>query len=91
MHYKNGREAKNGDKVMVFPSYGAAFVGVMYDSVAGNDFCNGKVAVISQADPMINLQEALHIDDVKALIPTAAAGSNLAAVPDSSKPESVEV
>jgi hypothetical protein len=23
MHYKNGREAKNGDKVVLIPSYGA--------------------------------------------------------------------
>lgn len=90
MHYKNGREAKNGDKVMVFPSYGAPFVGVMYDSVAGNDYCNGKVAVISPSDPMVNLQEALHLDDVKGLIPiqTASQGRvpilNLEAVPDTS-------
>lgn len=79
MHYKNGREAKNGDKVMVFPGYGAPYVGVMYDSMPGNDYCNGKVAVISPSDPMVNLQEALHIDDVKGLVP------DLAAVPDTSK------
>lgn len=91
MHYKNGREAKNGDKVMVFPSYGTPYVGVMYDSVAGNDYCNGKVAVISASDPMVNLQEALHIDDVKGLIPVKTAlqgnvlGLNLEAVPDTSK------
>lgn len=91
MHYKNGREAKNGDRVMVFPSYGAPYVGVMYDSAAGNDFCNGKVAVISPSDPMVNLQEALHIDDVKGLIPTIigpkgnAIGLNLETVPDTSK------
>lgn len=80
MHYKNGREAKNGDKVMVFPGYGPAYVGIMYDSVAGNDHCNGKVAVCSPSDPMVNLQEALHIDDVKAAV------GDLAAVADTSKP-----
>ncbi len=91
MHYKNGREAKNGDKVMVFPGYGPAYVGVMYDSVAGNDFCNGKIAVISPTDQMVNLQEALHLDDVRGLIPVVVAmqgnvtGLNLAAVPDTSK------
>lgn len=91
MHYKNGREAKNGDKVVVFPSYGAPYIGIMYDSVAGNDFCNGKIAVISPSDPMVNLQEALHLDDVKALIPfkPTPQGSppqfNLEAVPDKSK------
>ena len=69
MHYKNGREAKNGDKVMVFPSYGTPYIGVMYDSVPGNDFCNGKVVPISPTDPMVNLQEALHLDDVRAFLP----------------------
>jgi len=91
MHYKNGREAKNGDKVIVFPSYGAPFLGVMYDSVAGNDYCNGKVAVISPSDPMVNLQEALHIDDVKGLIPKSlnlqggVTGLALETVADTSK------
>lgn len=95
MHYKNGRAARNGDKVMVFPSYGAPFVGVMYDSVPGNDYCNGKVAVISAADPMINLQEALHLEDVCGLmrfeIETPERGLvlklDLAAVPDTSEPQ----
>ena len=27
MHYKNGREAKNGDKVLLIPSYGAPVAG----------------------------------------------------------------
>ena len=91
MHYKNGREAKNGDKVMVFPGDGAPYDGVMYDSVAGNDFCNGKVAVISPSDPMVNLQEELHLDDVKGLIPVVRAmqgnvvGLKLEAVPDTTK------
>ena len=67
MHYANGREAKNGDKIMVFPSYGAPYAGILYDAVAGNDFCNGKVAIISGNDPMPNLAECLHSDDVKAL------------------------
>lgn len=91
MHYKNGREAKNGDVVMVFPSHGKPFVGVMYDSVAGNDFCNGKVVPISPSDPMINLQEALHIDDVKGALPNTPDGRGetqgilLKDVPDTSK------
>lgn len=78
MHYKNGREAKNGDKVVVFPSYGSPYVGVLYDAVAGNDHCNGKVAVTRPGDPTPNLQECLHLDDVKSAMP-------LAAVSDTSK------
>ncbi len=64
MHYKNGREAKNGDKILVTPTNGAPYVAILYDAVAGNDYCNGRAALISPTDPGVNLQEALHIDDV---------------------------
>lgn len=63
MHYKNGREAKNGDKVMVIPSYGPPYVGILYDAQAGNDYCNGKIAPISGNDLCPNLKECLHLDD----------------------------
>ena len=62
MHYKNGRVAKNGDKV-VHLGYGGPTLGILYDAVAGNDFCNGKIAVISSNDPMPNLKECLHVKD----------------------------
>ena len=71
MHYKNGREAKNGDKVvLISPSYacGAAVIGILYDAVAGNDTCNGRLAPISPGDPYPNLAECLHLDDVKAAL-----------------------
>ena len=58
MHYKNGREAKNGDKVMLLPSYGPPVVGILY-----NDYCNGKIAPTHQNDPCPNLKECLHLDD----------------------------
>ncbi len=64
MHYKNGREAKNGDKVVYIPSWGTPTIGILYDATAGNDTCNGKLAVTSPQDPYPNLAECLHIDDV---------------------------
>ena len=64
MHYKNGREAKNGDKVVLFPSYGAPVTGILYDATAGNDYCNGRIAPTSPNDPYPNLKECLHFDDV---------------------------
>jgi len=79
MHYKNGREAKNGDKVVVLSQYGSPVIGILYDATAGNDFCNGKVAPISPMDPCPNLQEVLHLDDVKARL------GELTEVPDTSK------
>jgi hypothetical protein len=73
MHYKNGREAKNGDKVILLPSYGRPVAGILYDAVAGNDYCNGRIAVTTTCDPCPNLKECLHADDVAAAeIPTIA-------------------
>ena len=77
MHYKNGREAKNGDKVVLIPGYGVPVIGILYDAVAGNSDCNGKVAPISSSDPMPDLKECQHLDDVLKALP--------ATVPDSSK------
>ena len=74
MHYKNGRAAKNGDKVVLIPSYGPPVAGILYDAVAGNDQCNGRLAIPQPSDPCPNLSECLHADDVAA-----------AAIPDSSK------
>lgn len=68
MHYKNGREAKNGDKVVLIPGYGPPVVGVLYDAMAGNDCCNGKIARTSPSDPRPNLKEVLHMDDVLAAL-----------------------
>jgi hypothetical protein len=68
MHYKNGREAKNGDKVVLIPSYGTPVIGILYDAVAGNDHCNGRIAVTAPNDPTPNLKECLHLDDVIAAV-----------------------
>ena len=66
MHYKNGREAKNGDKVVLIQQYKGK------DAVAGQDYCNGKLAAISPSDPMPNLKECLHLDDLLSLLPPDA-------------------
>ena len=77
MHYKNGREAKNGDKVVLIPSYGSPVIGILYDAVAGNDFCNGSIAPIKPGDPCPNLKECLHWEDFLGALP--------AEVPDRTK------
>lgn len=64
MHYKNGREAKNGDKIVLLPAFGPPVAGILYDAVAGNDYCNGKIAITSSSDPCPNLKECLHFDDL---------------------------
>ncbi len=70
MHYKNGREAKNGDKVVLFTTYSAPLVGILYDATAGNDYCNGKIAPMLPNDLCPNLKECLHLDDVIKALPS---------------------
>jgi len=95
MHYANGREAKNGDKVVLF-GYGGPVIGILYDATAGNDYCNGKIAVTKPNDPCPNLKECLHLEDVMALLPAQQGVladthpdlfKRVALVPDSSKKE----
>ena len=70
MHYRNGREAKNGDKIVKISYEGKieAF-GVLHSATPGNDYCNGHIAVTHQSDPCPNLKECLHLDDVLAQLP----------------------
>lgn len=78
MHYKNGREAKNGDKVALVraskwdsegkPTAFVTTVGILYDATAGNDHCNGRLAAIDVNDPQPDLKECLHLDDVLSCI-----------------------
>ena len=63
MHYKNGREAKQGDKVLNLPSGQS---GVLHTVNAGSTTCNGRMAPMSQNDLYVTLSECLHLDDVAA-------------------------
>jgi len=68
MHYKNGRPAKNGDKVVIVDGYNAGAVGILHDATAGNDYCNGKLAPTTPAGLCPNLKECLHLEDVLAAV-----------------------
>ena len=73
MHYKNGREAKNGDKVVLLAGLGTPYArppvaGILYDAVAGQDYCNGRLAIMLPSDPTPSLKECLHLDDFLALV-----------------------
>lgn len=68
MHYRNGREAKNGDKVVKIGGYGSGKAeivsfGVLHSAVPGNDYCNGSIAPIL-TDTGACLCDMLHVDDV---------------------------
>ena len=44
-HYRNGREAKNGDKIVRLSGEGKVEAFGRVSAVAGNDYCNGNIAV----------------------------------------------
>lgn len=70
MHYRNGREAKNGDVVLSLAGYGAGpaeLVGVLHNAQPGNDYCNGMIAPIMGPKGAC-LIDCLHIDDVMAML-----------------------
>lgn len=70
MHYRNGREAKNGDKIVSLGYGGGTIVaiGVLHDAVPGNDFCNGSIAPISTALTGACMCDCLHLDDVAEML-----------------------
>lgn len=72
MHYRNGREAKNGDKIVMLGGYGngalVTAVGVLYDAKPGNDHCNGSIAPIQSPNQGACLCDCLHMDDLAALL-----------------------
>jgi hypothetical protein len=70
MHYRNGREAKNGDTViMLNPSAGKieAF-GILHNATAGNDYCNGQIAPVHTSVNGACICDCLHVDDVVAIL-----------------------
>lgn len=74
MHYRNGREAHNGDKVISLAGYGTGpvninAIGILFDAKPGNDYCNGSIASII-GGPVVSacMCDCLHLDDVAALL-----------------------
>lgn len=70
MHYRNGREAKNGDLVLQLEIGGGKVnsVGVLHSATPGNDYCNGVIAPIQENRKGACLCDCLHLDDVAALL-----------------------
>ena len=70
MHYRNGRAAKNGDKVvkLSFADGQVGAFGVLHSAVAGDDYCNGSIAVVQSTTEGACMVDCLHVDDLAALI-----------------------
>lgn len=77
MHYRNGREAKNGDKIASFGNSGGSnieAVGVLINAVPGNDHCNGQIVIThgwNNGTAFVVgacMCDCLHLDDIGALL-----------------------
>lgn len=71
MHYRNGREAKNGDRVVQLSYEGGkvASAGILHDAVPGNSHCNGQLAPILPSQPVSAcLCDCIHMDDLAAML-----------------------
>lgn len=75
MHYRNGREAKNGDKIVKLDERGnvVAF-GVLHSAIPGNDYCNGNIATIQSPNDYACMVDCLHVEDVANLLEDAGLG-----------------
>lgn len=71
MHYRNGREAKNGDNVVQLRSDNSQpmDVGVLINAVVGNGYCNGSIAN-DRTRSFVGacLCDCLHADDVAEIL-----------------------
>ena len=71
MHYRNGRAAKNGDKIVRLTGGNVDAFGTLRDAVAGNDYCNGYIQAghePSPHDPIACMCDCLHVDDVAEIL-----------------------
>jgi len=68
MHYRNGREAKNGDKIVKLAGGKIVAFGVLHSATPGNDFCNGNIAVVQSTTEGACMVDCLNIDDVAELL-----------------------
>jgi hypothetical protein len=76
MHYRNGREAKNGDKIVQLAMNGSVVqaVGTLINATPGNDHCNGEIIITGNSNygPAIIvgacLCDCLHVDDLAVIL-----------------------
>jgi hypothetical protein len=68
MHYRNGREAKNGDTIVQLNGGKITASGVLHSATPGNDYCNGYIAPTQNPVTSACMCDCLHIDDLAALL-----------------------
>lgn len=68
MHYRNGREAKNGDRVVRLEGGTIVALGTLTDATPGNEYCNGNIVHESGHSTYACMCDCLLVDDVAALL-----------------------
>lgn len=70
MHYRNGREAHNGDEIVQLNEKGQInAVGVLIKAVPGNDYCNGIIANDNTKSFVgACMCDCLHMEDIAAIL-----------------------
>ena len=65
MHYRNGREAKNGDRIVKLQDSRIVAFGILYDGKSNN---NGSIASIQSPNDDAHLTDCLPIEDMATMI-----------------------
>jgi hypothetical protein len=68
MHYRNGKEAKNGDIVVQLNGGKITHLGVLHSATPGNDYCNGSIAPVIPYGDGACMCDCLLLDDVAAIL-----------------------
>jgi len=68
MHYRNGREAHNGEKIVRLEGGKIVSFGVLHSAIPGNDYCNGNIAVVQSANDMACMVDCMCVDDIEAML-----------------------
>jgi hypothetical protein len=70
MHYRNGREAKNGDEIVHIGEGGKiSGIGILHGATPGSDYCNGYAASTAYVGvTSACLVDAIHVEDLAKLL-----------------------
>jgi hypothetical protein len=68
MHYKNGREAKEGDSVVGKNWCGTAVCGTLSDLNKSTDSCNGQLNRALGPQLYVTVGELYHVEDALAAV-----------------------
>lgn len=66
MHYKNGRQAKVGDKIVSVDPSGNPVAGVLVSASGNSTTCNGQIIPFNTPSWCITLKDCLHVEDFNA-------------------------